>query len=322
MYQPWSAANDDTWETFDLGAFGVPSNAVVEVAIVNADTSKEQWAGVRAIGSILERRFLLHEAESGGLDTLTMHVQADADSRIQHYTSKKGETSFVLLGYWTGATYDELFEPFTANNSNTWVEENLADDGLGPNQVAEIAMLNTSTGNERLAGVRPSGASYQRRFNLHEAESGGVDAVTMMVNTDASSIAEVFATSSADVDFYVLGFWSTPPGAYTENGGVHGQATAPSTWQTGDLTTFGVPADSIAQFVLSSEISNFERELGVRQTGSTQHRAIQLQEAEAGGSDNASIHVNVDASSQIEWYSQDGTSDRYFYPIGWWVLSP
>ena len=116
----------------------------------------------------------------------------------------------------------------------------------------------------------------QRRFAIHEAESGGIDAVSMMVETDASSIAEVFAASASDIDFYVVGYWDTPPGTYTEAGGVHGQVSASSTWE----------------------------------------------EAEAGGSDNGTVHVNVDGSTRIDWYSEAGAAERYFYPVGWWVVAP
>jgi len=322
MYQPWSATSDNTWQSVDLGVFGVPADAVVEVAITNAKDKNERWGGVRSVGSSLDRRFQLHEAEGGGVDAITLHVQADSSSRIEHFSEKKAELTFTLLGYWAGARYVELLEPFTADNNNTWVEEDLGDDGLGPNQVAEIVMLNTNQGAERLAGVRPSGASYQRRFNLHEAEAGGVDAVTMMVTTDATSTIEVFAGSSADIDFHVLGYWSAPPGTYVATGGVHGQATASSTWEQADLAGFGVPADSVAQFVISSEVPNFSRELGVREVGSGELRVIDLHKAEAGGSEDASLHVNVDSAAKIEWYSASDTSERYFYPVGWWVLLP
>jgi len=321
-FQPWSAVSSDTWETVNLGAYGVPANAVVEVAVANNRTNAQRWGGVRAVGSTLDRRIQLHEAEGNGVDAITMHVQADASSQIQHYSDDTADITFVLLGYWTGASYVELFEPFTANNSNTWVEEGLADDGLGPNQVAEIAMINTNTGAERLAGVRPSGATYQRRFNLQEAESDGVDAVTMMVNTDTSTIAEVFATSAADIDFYVLGYWSTPPGTYTENGGLYGQVSTLLTWETNDLSSFGVPADSVAQFVMTNESTGAEVHIGVRESGSTLQRVLDIQEAEGGGSDAASMHVNVDGSSQVQWYSEYGSGTRNFYPVGWWVLSP
>jgi hypothetical protein len=60
--------------------------------------------------------------------------------------------------------------------------------------------------------------------------------------------------------------------------------------------------------------------MGVREMGSSLNRLLDLQEAEAGGSDLATLHVNVDASSQVQWYSESGTTDRFFYPIGWWVI--
>ena len=277
---------------------------------------------MRAVGSSLERRFLLHEAEGGGVDVVTMHVQTDASSQIQHYSDNTADVSFILLGYWTTGSYVELFDSFTANDDGTWINENLGSVGLGPNQIAEIVILNTDTGAQRLAGVRTPGLGLQRRFNLHEAEAGGVDAVSMMVNTDGSSRIQVYAQVVSDIDYYAVGYWDTPPGTYTETGGVLGQAIAQSVWHPGDLGSLGVPANSIAQMVLSTEMTSFERELGIRQTGSAEHRAIQLHEAEAGGSDNASMHVNVDSSARIEWYSASGTADRYFYPVGWWVLSP
>ncbi|MBT8145035.1 MAG: hypothetical protein KJO55_10060, partial [Gammaproteobacteria bacterium] len=210
-----------------------------------------------------------------------------------------------------------------ADSSNSWVEENVADDGLGPNQVAEIVMLNSHQSAERLAGVRASGASYQRRFSLHEAEGGGIDAVSMMVQTDASSIIEVFAQSNTNIEFVVLGYWSTPPGTYAESGGAHGQVSSPTTWETIDLTSFGVPANSVAQFVMANERDGQENQMGVRETGSTiPTRRHDLQEAEQGGSDLASMHVNVNASAQVQWAAEYGATGGYFYPVGWWVLSP
>ncbi len=320
LFQPWSAANDDTWEAFDLGAFGVPANAVVEVALINTDTNKEQWAGVRAVGSSLERRFQLHEAEGDGGEVITLHVQADAGSQIQHYTSKKGETSFVLLGYWNTGSYTELFDSFTASDDGEWRNQNLGSVGVGPNQVAEIVIQNTDGGAERLAGVRTPGLGLERRIDLHKAEAGGVEAVSMMVNTDASSTVQVYAQTVSDIDFHVVGFWATPPGTYTETGGVHIQALTANAWHPVDPGSVGVPADSIAQFVMSNEVDNFEREMGMRSTGSSLDRFIDLHEAEGGGSDVAGMHVNIDSTPRFEVYVEAGTTERYFYPVGWWVL--
>jgi Tfp pilus assembly protein PilX len=322
LFQPWAAANDATWETFDLGTFGVPENAVVEVAVINSDTGKEHSGGVRAVGSSLERRFLLHEAEGNGVDAVTMHVQADASSQIQHYSAKTGDLSFVLLGYWTGATYVERFDAFKAGANASWQPHDLGAYGVGANQVAEIALSQTSTSIEWLVGARSVGSILQRRIQLHEAESGGIDMVTLQVATDASAMIEVYAEANSVVDFHLLGYWSTPPGAYTENGGVHGQVSTLLTWETNDLGSFGVPADSVVQFVMTNEATGAEVHIGVRESGSTLQRVLDLQEAEGGGSDAASMHVNVDGSAQVEWYSEYGGGTRYFYPVGWWVLSP
>jgi hypothetical protein len=322
VYEPWTAASDSTWEAVDLAPFGVPAGAVVEVAILHADAPKEQWGGVRAVGSALERRILLHEPESGGVDSVTLHVQADASGRIEHYTSKKGTTSFVLLGYWTGAAYVELFEPFSAGASNSWVSEGVDDEGLGPNQVAEVLMQNTNGSAERLAGVRTAGSSINRRFDLHEAESGGVDAVTMMVETDAASTIEAYAEDTVDVEFYVLGYWSAPPGSFTELGGSSARSTPTAAWGVKNIASLGVPANSVTQFVITNDTLSAEKTVGARAVGSTLDRFVNLQEAEAGGSDLTTMHAHVDTNTEVEWYSESGTSGVFFYPVGAWLLSP
>ena len=322
LYQSWSATGDDAWQTVDLGAFGVPANAVVEVAVINSDTGKEYFGGVRAVGSSLERRFALHEAEGGGVDAVTMHVQADAGSQIQHYSDKATRVSFILLGYWTGATYVERFDAFKAGANASWQSHDLGAYGVGANQVAEIAMSQTSTSVEWQVGLRRTGSGLARQVTLHETEGGGVDMVSMLVASDASSLVEVYAEADSVVDFHLLGYWSTPPGIYTETGGVQGQALSASTWELTNLIGFGVPADAIAQFVISNQIDDFSPELGVRAVGSVSNRVLQLQEAESGGGDLGTMHVNVDSASSIEWYSASGTSERFFYPVGWWVLSP
>jgi hypothetical protein len=293
------------------------------VAVVNSDAGKEYFGGLRAPGSSLERRFRLHEAEGGGVDTVTMQVQADGSSQIQHYSDKASRVSFILLGYWTGATYVERFDAFKAGANASWQTHDLGAYGVGANQVAEIALSQTSTSAEWQVGLRRSGSSLARQVSLHETEAGGIDLVSMLVESDASSRVEVYAEANSVVDFHLLGYWSTPPGAYTETGGVNGSVTAPTTWETIDLTSFGVPANAVAQFVLANERDGEENQMGVRETGSTiNNRRLDLQEAESGGGDLGTLHVRIDASSQVQWSAEHGATEGYFYPVGWWVLSP
>ena len=134
---------------------------------------------MRAVGSSLERRFLLHEAEAGGVDVVVMQVQTDGSSQIEHYAEETADVSFILLGYWKQCPeYVEAFQTFSATADAAWQDHNLAGYGVGPDQVAEIVMTNTKTDREREAGVRTNGSSLQRRFDLAEAESGGVDTAT------------------------------------------------------------------------------------------------------------------------------------------------
>jgi hypothetical protein len=322
LYQAWSSDEDKAWKTVDLGVYGVPADAVVEIALVNSKINRQRDGGVRATGSSLDRRFKLHEAESDGVEVMTLHVQADSASQIEHYSEKINEVTFVLLGYWVGARYGELHDSFNAVISNTWQAKSLGDEGVMANQIAEIAIINDHDSAERLAGIRAAGSSLVRSFDLHESEDGGIDTVTMMVEADSYSRVQVYAEAHTGIDFHVLGYWRTPPGVYTEFGGGSGSPTVSANWQVGDLSGFGVPADSIAQFVLGNENDSTEINMGVRATGSVQDRFINLHEAEAGGADLITMHANVDASSQVEWYSSSGASNASFYPVGWWTVSP
>jgi hypothetical protein len=321
-YQPWSANVDNAWEAVDLSVYGVPANAVVEVAIVNTAATRERWGGVRTAGSSLERRFQLHEVEAGGVDAVTLHVQTDASGRIEHYAENQAEVTFILLGYWLGASYVELYDNFTIIDGGSWRVHDFGAEGVAAGSIAEVVMVNTSFSREHLAGVRRLGAGYQRRFSLQEAESGGIDALSIMVQTDAAGRAEVYGPDPDDVDLYAVGYWSTPPGTYSEVGAVSGQVGVAAAWQSTDLSGYGVPDGATAQFVLANGAASAHAPMGLRASGSDLDRLIDLQEAESGGSDLATMHVNVNSSIEAGWYVESGITERSFYPVGWWLPAP
>ena len=112
MYMPWALQTPDTWETVNFEIYGVEPNAVLEIAIMNTD-GNELWGGVRAVGSSLERRVLLHRND-GGTEIMTMHVQADSLGQVELYSDKEDKIKFVLLGYWMEASYVENMQAFKA----------------------------------------------------------------------------------------------------------------------------------------------------------------------------------------------------------------
>lgn len=282
------------------------------------------WGGLRALGSTINRSFNLHEAESGGVDALVLHVQADASSRIQHYTNSAGFVSFRLLGYWTGAAYSELNQLFNADEDGGWWAHNLAAYGVSPGEVVEIVVQNTNGSSERTAGVRKTGSANSRIVDLHESESGGNEFFSVFVeaSADASASVQLHAEHKGDVEFKLVGAWSTPPGSYTEAAINLGAASADETWQTVNLSSHGVPANAVVQITMANRHSGTEDFFGLRANGSSLDRWIELNEPEAGGEDLATLHVNTDAGSQIQWYHEDFSDPHRFYLMGWWVLAP
>jgi hypothetical protein len=321
-FDAWSASSADIWQEKDLSAYGVPANAVCEIVIQNSNGYYERYGGVRATGSSIERRAYINKAQDGGRNIMVMHVQADSASRIQHYADTTGDISFILVGYWTGATYVEKWQLFTAGASGSWLDINLSGYGVGANEVVEIVMTNDDTGNEQSAGVRQNGSSLQRRVAIQEAEDGGVCTATMMVNTDASSIIEAYAGSSSSIDFYLAGYWSSPPGTYIEKFDAVTNPSSDNTWQDRNLSDapWNMPGNAVAEIVFGNLYASSENEMGVRQNGSALSRYLDIVDAEAGGLAAARMHVNADTSSIIEVYHEDVSDSHVFYLSGYWEL--
>jgi hypothetical protein len=334
-FQTWSASSNDTWQTKDLSGapFNVPADAVVEVAVRNANASAELWGGVRAVGSSLERRFQLHEAEAGGWDVVVMHVQADGSSQIQHYSDDTGDVDFILLGYWDSGIYTEAFQSFTSSQNNLWNDHDLSSYGVGSARVAEVVLVNTSKNQEGGVGVRANGSSLSRILDIHEAEPTGVDTATLFVQTDptANATIEVYTQNKTKIEFYLVGYWSTPPESsstspptpysYTELFTNLTSPTADATWEDEDLSSAGVPADAVAEFALVNTFETGENNMGVRANGSSLARLLDLHETEIGGGGSGEfgrIHVTTDASSTIEFYHEDVSDAHEFRLTGYW----
>ncbi|MGI9295622.1 MAG: hypothetical protein ACR2PS_16705, partial [Pseudomonadales bacterium] len=198
----------------------------------------------------------------------------------------------------------------------------LAAYGVGSDQVAEIVITNKDFSDQRLAGVRTDGSADERRFDMHEAQGGGVDANTLLVNagSDPGATIEVYAALDSNIEFRHAGYWSDPPGNYMESTGVSGAAVTAAVWEDVDLNAIaGVPAGAVVSITLVNSSDTADNQMGVREAGSALGRMSQLQEAEDGGTDLATLHVNTDTSSNMQWYSE-ADNDHTFYISGWWVL--
>jgi hypothetical protein len=321
-FETWQATSPAAWEVKDLSGapFNVPADAIAEIAVVNRATGSARWGGVRAVGSGLERRFQLHEAEGGGTDVVVMHVQADSSSQIEHYGETTTDVEFILLGYWTCGTYTEAFQTFKAGASVSWRDHDLGPYGVGPDGVAEVVLVNNSATGEQQAGVRANASGLSRLLDLHEAEGGGDDLATLFVQADATANAtvEVYAENDINVDFYLVGYWDDPPGPYTELAGDIGSPSADATWEDQDLSSYGVPADAVAEIVVGNTFASAQNNMGVRENATSLARLLDLQEAESGGGDYARMHVVADGSSTIDFYHEDVSETHKFWLMGYW----
>ena len=311
------------WRDIDLSGspYNVPANAVVEVAIYNKSTGKEREGGVRRNGSSLNRKIDIHEAEGGGKDLVVMHVQTDDSSVIECYSEKTNKVQFYLLGYWTTGTYEELWSSFETDHDEghgEWASESLSSHGVPSNKIAELVVFNTDSGKERETGMRESGSSLNRRVDIHESEGNGEEMVSMFVKTSSSASAtiDVYNEDHNDLEFVVLGYWSTPPGTYTQ---AFATVSAPSgsNWANVDLSSTGAPAGAVAHLLLENYTQNNQLQVGARAVGSSIDRWFELHEAESGGGDFMPIHVELDGSSIFEGRKSSGSA-RYRV-IGWWT---
>ena len=129
---------------------------------------------------------------------------------------------------------------------------------------------------------------------------------------------EVYAGDDTNIDFYLVGYWSNPPGTYAETAGVSFQHTNAGNWQDQDLSSYGVAANAVVTLVMANSSSNSEERMGVRELGSSIDRYIQLHEAESGGADMMTFHVTADAGSNIQSYSGSTGSAFRHRLVGWW----
>ncbi len=322
----WAPTVAGSWQTKDLGAaYGVPANAVVEIAISNSDSGSAQTGGVRAVGSVLNRSFSINK-EQQGTESLEMLVQANASGQIQTFASSTSKINYTILGYWTSGTYVETSGSFTASTAATWQAHSLSGFGVGANQVAEIVITNNDNNNSPQVGVRTSGSSLNRLINVRSMDGGaGPETVTMLAETGGTAAAniEAYAQLTANVTFNVVGYWSTAPGNYTETFANIGAPSTNSTWQSTNLSTYGVTANSVANIIFTNQQTNTTNSAGVRAVGSSNSRVLALNSFSSGangGPDNAGMFVQAtnDANATVQYYDSNITNAN-FYLLGYFA---
>ena len=211
-FQALTIGTTGSWvDSADLSTYGVGANQVIAVMASKKSTTA-YIAGIRANGSSLDRKLTLHASTSSAADCLVMQAQADANKKIEVW---KGNTSvtFTLLGYWTTApgTYTEKFvDVGKPASSATWTSRSLSGQSVPANAICEMLIANASTSNHNNVGVRRTGSSLSRLFDIHKSSASTARECGMMhVEADSSSNIQQYLQNSGDtVNFYLLGYWN------------------------------------------------------------------------------------------------------------------
>ena len=220
------------WTVKDLTGDGVGANEICEITVANNNDIDEQEAGVREVGSAIERKILLVRAEGGGVVPVSLIVKADASSQVEVYAQTDGNINLYLMGYWsanpTGFTYVSTFTTISNPSANvTWEDKDLSagDHNVPANSVVEIVTGHDVPTSTSTLGMRANGSALSRQFDISEAEAGGLNCVRAHVSADASSIMETYYDNhnkGPGYVFYLTGYWepvgNTAPTAPTNLG--------------------------------------------------------------------------------------------------------
>lgn len=325
------AASDDQWIAHNLSQYGVPPSAVVEIAVSNPRNNLEYWAGVRQVGSSLDRRFQIAESENFGDHLYTTFVQTDASGNIEYYSDTfeaafpaANAPNFRLVGWWVGCEYVEKFQSFTATSASGWEGYALDTYGVSGTQIVDISMSNISNNTGLYVGVRASGSSVDRKFSIKEAEGGGRVLLSLLTMSSGDTAAvDIYTEHTVSGSFHLMGYFTIPPGDYVEQVISFPKPAVDTIWEELDVGSSGVPNSAVTQFALGQSNGADENSLGVRETSSTLDRLLPLDESETDGvtpgTNWGSMHAKIDSSGYLEYRSNDVSDDQHFIAAGYWT---
>lgn len=201
------------WNTISYGS-GLASK-VAAFVLYNSSIGTARYAGVRAVGSSLDRRILLHESEGGSLATTAMGTvcaKCNSSGQAQVYAEYIDGVNFSdaqMSGFFDSTMdYTELAPTAGAiSSANTWTDMDctayLDQDG----RVVDTYCMHSSSNAEINVGARKNGSSLARYILEHEAESNNYAGYGCPTETDGSGIIEFYCGSASAEYVGILGYY-------------------------------------------------------------------------------------------------------------------
>ena len=193
------------------------TNKVCHIGLANTETDVAHTMGVRATGSSLERKLLVHEPESGGRTLLDMFVKADGSKTIDLYSSDAATRIFYLWGYF-GSEMDfvELWQQIVLTTT-TWEAEDLTAYLDQDGRVVDFLLVHSAEAATLYLGVRDGDdAVTERKLLEHEAESAGAGGeytgFGLSVKSNASGVVNLISSNAGEM-FMLTGYFKPAGGA-------------------------------------------------------------------------------------------------------------
>lgn len=197
------AKEDDTWWTIDGPVdLSLQANRVHLITVGHDDNGKNQVAGVREVGSGLERSIDMMEAEGLGYQCADWYVQTDGSGDIQVYTAQYDDHTFFNQGYFEAAIdFTEAWLNFAANlDNNTWSVRDLTAYIDVAGRVVDFLVSNYDESDENLMGIRTGGTALARYVDLRESEGSGYSCYGLTTQTDGVGVVEVYNPTYVDAN--------------------------------------------------------------------------------------------------------------------------
>ncbi|MQY62554.1 hypothetical protein GH146_04645 [archaeon] len=260
----------------------------------------------------------MHEAEDGGLVTARFLATVDASTGLIEYYDTAQSQTYYIVGYWTDIDFTETWIDLNVikADESTWVDRNLftGDPSIPKGSVCLASLVNRSAGNEYNVGVRTDGCmfgEFVRIIPIHEAEGGGVNALSMFVKTSvADGIIEIWCEDEApDCSVIIQGYFDS--NMDFEELFTLKQVTVSNVWQEFDLTGDLDQDGRVADFVLRHVDPDVTAFLGVRGGDSSLNRYINEHESEGDGHTGFSMSAQSDADGIIDLYAEKWLAEAF-----------
>ena len=202
------ANSSGAWVTEAIFAY---TAGVYHIILRNSEDNTANTMGIRAVGSSLDRKVLIHEPESGGNSYLDMMVKPDVDGDIQLYSSDAANAIFILSGYF-GEELDfvELFQQLITGI--LWQEVDLTEYLDEDERVCDFLLGHSDINDEIRLGVRNADSGVHRSFSEHEAEDDGgntgeVTGFGISAQPNADGQIDIYHLNALESHNYLMGYF-------------------------------------------------------------------------------------------------------------------